>query len=192
MGLFLQTKLLLGMHFLLSSILKKYILLLILLFPLPAWPASLFELLGASCNLHTLLVDDSSSPYCYEQGACDRSPEKLRKMCVFRIPTLITQCENNQLTQALNTLHGAIGAMEDHVGLRIKYCREGQIDCLLIQERLGYISIEDMTSHFYFQDAKEYAWGVAANLNNVIVEPLGISILGELYNRDSLINVCEQ
>src|SRR3989338_5400605 len=109
-------------------------------------PEEFTQLRDMSCAAYDQLIEDRDNKTCIEHGACLRSPEKLRKMCDFRVPNMMKYCSAGKLNQARTEMTNALHAMDDHVELRIHYCLTKQIDCEMVAQRLGepWLTREDV------------------------------------------------
>lgn len=156
-------------------------------------PVTLDELLAASCALHSQLVDDEEEELCTAEGACQRSPEKLRKMCVFRIPEAQAYCKAGKYNYARMELINARNAMRDHVNLRAFYCHTDQIDCELVIDRLGskWVTTDEFPAKT-FGETKDSLQSLVYSLPpQTRLEPTAISIYAELQRRVSTGRICD-
>lgn len=158
-----------------------------------SFPPTLDGLLAASCALHAQLVNDKDEEMCIEEGACQRSPEKLRKMCAYRIPKTQEYCKTGKSAQAKIELTNASHAMRDHLGLRAFYCHKNQIDCNLVIDRLGsnWIPVNEFLTETADQSKKRLLNIVTTLPPQTQLEPTAISIASEIHRRVSTGNVCE-
>ena len=156
-------------------------------------PVTLDELLAASCALHSQLADDQDEGLCIAEGACQRSPEKLRKMCVFRIPKTQAYCEAGKYNYARMELINARNAMRDHVDLRAFYCHTNQIDCELVIDRLGskWIIAEDFPAGTFAETKKRLLSTVNSLPPQTRLEPTAISIYAEIQRRVTTGKICD-
>lgn len=169
----------------------------------PVNAASLASLKEASCELYALSQADiaacETNPTCVaneEIGAYLRNggaTSKLAKMCRFRVDDWVAACTAGNLAVARFVASAALKAMENWVDQSVQYCQRGQMSCTHVIDRFGaaWVSLADFAGTR--AAARNHMWAIAKGLPlQVNVEPLALSILGELYNRLKAPTVCEE
>ncbi|OGZ44867.1 MAG: hypothetical protein A3J54_00385 [Candidatus Ryanbacteria bacterium RIFCSPHIGHO2_02_FULL_45_13b] len=160
-------------------------------------PDEFIHLRDVSCAAYDQLIQDRDNKTCIEHGACLRSPEKLRKMCEYRVPNMMKYCSTGKLNQARTEMINALHAMDDHIELRIHYCLTNQIDCNVVAQRLGepWLTREDVgfsASKHSRSIIRDHVFEIGKKLplqNSFEIYPL--SIYASLYQRLQQQNVCE-
>lgn len=153
--------------------------------------AKLEQLRDVSCEIYEQLVQDKIQEVCDAQGACERSPEKFRKNCVSRIPKAIEYCIQGN-NKARGEILAAFNAMNDHLGLRVHYCRTNQIDCNFVAQRLGapWITGSDLLQGTFAQ-AREAVKAEAKSLGRISPLPqYPMALYADMYARLQQGNVC--
>ncbi|OGZ44053.1 MAG: hypothetical protein A3J55_01325 [Candidatus Ryanbacteria bacterium RIFCSPHIGHO2_02_FULL_45_17b] len=160
-------------------------------------PEEFTQLRDMSCAAYDQLIEDRDNKTCIEHGACLRSPEKLRKMCDYRVPNMMKYCSMGKLNQARTEISNALHAMDDHIELRVHYCLTKQIDCEMVAQRLGepWLTREDVgfsASKHSRSIVRDHVFEIGKKLplqNPVEIYPL--TIYAALYQRLQQQNVCE-
>lgn len=163
----------------------------------PYSPSEFEDLRSASCAAYNQLIEDRNNKTCIEHGACLRSPEKLRKMCEYRVPNMMKYCSTGKLSQARTEISNALHAMDDHIELRVHYCLTNQIDCAFVAKRLGgpWLTPEDVGfsgGKHNRSPIRDHVYQIGKNLplqNPPQLYPL--SIYASLHQRLQQQNVCE-
>ncbi|MBI3249533.1 MAG: hypothetical protein HYZ50_23775 [Deltaproteobacteria bacterium] len=169
----------------------------------PVNAASLASLKDASCELYALSQADiavcEANPTCLaneEIGAYLRNggaTSKLAKMCRFRVDDWVAACAAGNVAVARFVATAALKAMENWVDQSVQYCKRGQMNCTLVIDRFGttWVSLADFAGTQAV--ARNHMWAIAKGLPlQANVEPLALSILGELYNRLEAPTVCAE
>ncbi len=158
----------------------------------------------ASCEIYCVLIDDKTNHACAQDGACQRLPEKFRKMCAFRFDEVIEACSANNEAQARQALIGAYGGIRDHLSLRTSYCQTDQVDCNFTFERLGIGVLETIFGMSFnytpeqmktgtLSEERDRLLSIAASLpTQTHLEPVAMSVAAEIIRRLNNSSVCAQ